>query len=255
MVVEAQTGSSDGEPAATPLKPLVDYFPELVPATTAARRQVVARVTELLERVLETMQLYQGAPSERDPSSALRADGEADPATDRRARWERNGSLTSLKTQLAGWLRASQARIPRITRNLSFSTLSENEMALYLRQWKALQARKRKRDTCETAPVESAEEESQSQGLDDAEHAIDVKRPRLALRTTHTPQSDLPQSFSTFLVCVRCVVCVCAHAQMTTICRRSLSWWCLTWTLSRCRRPSFPLRPARSRASGTAWCR
>jgi hypothetical protein len=209
MVVEAQAqaGSTDGEPAATPLKPLVDYFPELVPATTAARRQVVARVTELLERVLETMQLYQGAPSERDPSSALRADGEADPATDRRARWERNGSLTSLKTQLAGWLRASQARIPRITRDLSFSTLSENEMALYLRQWKALQARKRKRDTCETAPVEPAEEESQSQGLDDAEHAIDVKRPRLALRTTHTPQSDLPQSFSTFLVCVRRVWC------------------------------------------------
>jgi hypothetical protein len=36
-------------------------------------------VTELLERVLETMQLYQGAPSDTHPTSAARADGEADP--------------------------------------------------------------------------------------------------------------------------------------------------------------------------------
>jgi hypothetical protein len=102
------------------------------------QRQAVARVTALLERVLEALQLYHGAPAETDPIVA-RADKEEDRETDRRVRWERNESLVRLKSQLTGWLKASKARIPRITRNLSFSTLSESEMGLYLRQWKALQ--------------------------------------------------------------------------------------------------------------------
>jgi hypothetical protein len=102
------------------------------------QRQAVARVTALLERVLDALQLYHGAPAETDPI-VPRADNEEDPETDRRVRWERNESLVRLKSQLTGWLKASKARIPRITRNLSFSTLSESEMGLYLRQWKALQ--------------------------------------------------------------------------------------------------------------------
>jgi hypothetical protein len=102
------------------------------------QRQAVARVTALLERVLEALQLYHGAPAETDPI-VPRADKEEDRETDRRVRWERNESLVRLKSQLTGWLKASKARIPRITRNLSFSTLSESEMGLFLRQWKALQ--------------------------------------------------------------------------------------------------------------------
>jgi hypothetical protein len=102
------------------------------------QRQAVARVTALLERVLEALQLYHGAPAETDPI-VPRSDNEEDRETDRRVRWERNESLVKLKSQLTGWLKASKARIPRITRNLSFSTLSESEMGLFLRQWKALQ--------------------------------------------------------------------------------------------------------------------
>ena len=102
------------------------------------RDRAVKGVTRLLEGVLETLQLYQGAPSESDPPM-VRPDQEEDAEVDRRARWERNGSLVELKAQLTRWLRGSGARIPRISRDLSFSTLSEGEMAVYLREWKALQ--------------------------------------------------------------------------------------------------------------------
>jgi hypothetical protein len=102
----------------------------------------VKLVTVLLERVLEALQLYHGAPSEC--AEVTRTDGEDDPEQERRARWERNEALAELKAQLGAWLRASRARIPRITRNLSFSTLSETEMALYLRQWKTLQQQSQK---------------------------------------------------------------------------------------------------------------
>lgn len=160
--------NKDEEHDKQPEKPLLEYFPELIDvngiaeAAAEERKQskgslidrqrqrkmnlAVKQVSELLRRVLEALQLYQGAIDEEEEFSISDYQGEE---SDRRQRWERVSSLKKLKAQLAGWLRKSNARIPRITRNLSFSTLSEGEMVLYLKQWKSLRRqrnqRKRKR--------------------------------------------------------------------------------------------------------------
>jgi hypothetical protein len=162
--------------AEEPPKTLLDNFPEILhqlndvdtatgeggPASSGGLRKreqnkrqrmnaAVKQVTELLRRVLDALQLYEGALDEADVAPDSNSSGDQGDEQHRRARWERNASLTRLKEQLAGWLRKSEARIPRITRNLSFTTLSEGEMALYLRQWKSLRRqrnqRKRKRNT------------------------------------------------------------------------------------------------------------
>jgi len=93
-------------------------------------------VSELLMKVLEALQLYQGAEDESG-SDMILADYQGK-EKDKWQRWCRNDSMRILKQQLASCLRKSNANIPRITRNLSFSTLSEGEMALYLREWKSL---------------------------------------------------------------------------------------------------------------------
>jgi hypothetical protein len=229
MVVEEAAASSDD----CERHSLSVSFPEIVTSATGeatdddtaphghrrSQRAAVARVTALLERVLEALQLYHGAPAETD-SIVPRTDGEEDREADRRVRWERNESLVRLKSELTGWLKASKARIPRITRNLSFSTLSESEMGLYLRQWKALRqqqgleergdGRKRKSALLRT-PILIAmlrtrvcslassgdDDDAQKEDDDDAqpvlqgaeddeEHVIDVKRPRL-LHDSGTP--------------------------------------------------------------------
>ncbi|ELR22806.1 Ankyrin repeatcontaining protein [Acanthamoeba castellanii str. Neff] len=182
-------------------KTLLDNFPEILhqlndgDTTTAGgpasgdglrkreqnKRQrmnaAVKQVTELLRRVLDALQLYEGALDEADVAPDSGSSGDQGDEQHRRARWERNASLTRLKEQLAGWLRKSEARIPRITRNLSFTTLSEGEMALYLRQWKSLRRQRNQRKRKRGEEVEEdffAETSSQPQ-----EEWIDVKRPRL----------------------------------------------------------------------------
>jgi hypothetical protein len=156
-------------------KTLLDNFPEILhqlndgDTTTAGgpasgdglrkreqnKRQrmnaAVKQVTELLRRVLDALQLYEGALDEADVAPDSGSSGDQGDEQHRRARWERNASLTRLKEQLAGWLRKSEARIPRITRNLSFTTLSEGEMALYLRQWKSLRRQRNQRKRKRTA--------------------------------------------------------------------------------------------------------